>query len=318
MRILTLFLAMAVFVGEMAASFPALAARSESIAVVVNEDAITMSDVNDRMALIIASSGLPNKKDVQEKLLPQIIGSLVEEQVRLQEARRLDLNVSPEDIAQGFAAVAQQNNMSVEEFRSMITRGGLNIRTLEAQIRAQIAWSKVVQAKLRPQVIVSDSDVDSYLERLNNNTGKPEYLVSEIFLPPASAQEESDMQQLAHKLVQEIRSGQAPFFKVAQQFSQSAGASQGGDLGWIAQGQLQRELDDALAHISKGQVSDPIRSASGYHILNVRDQRLIAAENLPSREQVRGVIGTQRLERLQQRYLLDLKSAAFIENRLAQ
>ncbi|HOO81936.1 MAG TPA: peptidylprolyl isomerase [Alphaproteobacteria bacterium] len=318
MRVLTLFLAMAVFVGGVVSAHCAWAARSESIAVVVNEDAITMSDVNDRMALIIASSGLPNKKDVQEKLLPQIIGSLVEEQVRLQEARRLDLNVSPEDIAQGFAAVAQQNNMSAEEFRSMITRGGLNIRTLEAQIRAQIAWSKVVQAKLRPQVVVSDSDVDSYLERLNNNTGKPEYLVSEIFLPSVSAQEESETQQLAYKLVQEIRSGQAPFFKVAQQFSQSAGAPQGGDLGWIAQGQLQQELDEVLARIPQGQVSDPIRSASGYHILNVRDQRLIAVENLPGREQVMGVIGMQRLERLQRRYLMDLKSAAFIENRLAQ
>ncbi|MEZ5815249.1 MAG: peptidylprolyl isomerase [Alphaproteobacteria bacterium] len=174
----------------------------------------------------------------------------------------------------------------------------------------------MVQAKLRPQVVVSDSDIDSYLERMMANTGKPEYLLSEIFLPVENPGEEAQTRQLAQKLAQEIRSGKAAFFKVAQQFSKSAGAPQGGDLGWISQGQLQQELDDVLPRIEKGRVSNPIRTSSGFHILEVRDQRVVAPENLPAREEVMGMLGLQRLERLQRRYLLDLKSAAFIENRL--
>ncbi|MCB9982963.1 MAG: peptidylprolyl isomerase [Rhodospirillales bacterium] len=294
------------------------AARSESIVAVVNEDAITLSDMNDRMGLIVASSGLPNTQDVRDKLTPQIMGSLVDELIRMQEARRLDLSVSPEEIDQGFATIAQQNNMSAEDFRTMIARGGLNIRTMEDQIRAQIAWGKVVQSKLRPQVVVTESDIDAHLERITANTGKPEYLVSEIFLPVDAAQDEAQVRQLALKLMQEIRSGQAPFFKVAQQFSKSAGAPQGGDMGWVTQGQLQPELDEVLTRLEKGQVSDPVRSAAGYHILNVREQRTIAPENMPSREQVMSFLGNQRLERLQRRYLMDLKSTAFIENRLEQ
>ncbi len=316
MRILTLTLAafLVLFVGAQAA----LAARSESIAVVVNEDAITVSDVNDRMALIIASSGLPNSQDIRNKLKLQIIGALVDEQIRLQEARRLDLEITQGEINKGFEAIAQQNNFGPEEFRVMITKGGLNIATMEDQIRAQIAWSKVVQAKLRPQVIISDGDIDNHLERLTANTGKPEYLLSEVFLPIENPGEEAQTRQLAQKLVQEIRSGKATFVKIAQQFSKSAGAPQGGDLGWISQGQLQQELDAVLPRIAAGQVSDAIRTASGLHILNVREQRVISPTNLPTREQVMGLLGTQRLERLQRRYLLDLKSAAFIENRLGQ
>jgi peptidyl-prolyl cis-trans isomerase SurA len=313
MRIILFVLTVFVF---FSAAAPSWAGRSESIAVVVNEDAITVSDVNDRMALIIASSGLPNSQDIRNKLKLQIIGALVDEQIRLQEARRLDLEITQAEIDRGFATIAQQNNFEPDKFRKMITQGGLNIRTMEDQIRAQIAWSKVVQAKLRPQVVVSDSDIDSYLERMTANTGKPEYLLSEIFLPVESPGEEAQTQQLAQKLAQEIRSGKAPFFKVAQQFSKSAGAPQGGDLGWISQGQLQQELDDVLPRIEKGRVSDPIRTSSGFHILEVRDQRVIAPENLPAREEVMGMLGLQRLERLQRRYLLDLKSAAFIENRL--
>ena len=292
------------------------AARSESIAMVVNEQAITMSDVNDRMALIIASSGLPNTQDIRDKLMPQILGSLVDERVRMQEAQRLELEVTQPEIDQGFATIAQQNNMTAEDFRKMIARGGLNIATMEDQIRAQIAWGKVIQAKLRPQIVVSDSDIDNYLERLRNNTGQPEYLISEIFLPVGHPDEQAQTQQLALKLVQEIRQGEAPFEKIAQQFSKSPGASQGGDIGWIAGGQLQTELDKKLPVIGKGNVSDPIRTPSGYYILNIRDQRLVTAESLPGRDEVMSTIGVQRLERLQRRYLMDLKSAAFIENRL--
>ena len=312
MRILTLILTCLIFIY----SAPAEAARQESIAVVVNEDAITMSDVNDRMGLIIASAGLRNTKDTRDKLLPQIIGSLVDEQIRMQEARRLDLNVSQAEIDKGFATIAQQNNLPPDQFRTMIKKGGVSVDTMEDQIRSQIAWSKVVQARLRPQVVVSDNDIDNHLQRLANNAGKPEYLVAEIFLPIDNPKEVTQTQQLAQKLVSEIRGGKAPFSKVAQQFSKSAGAPQGGDLGWIGQGQLQKEVDAALPTIAKGQVSNPIRTTTGFHIVTVRDERIVSAETLPSREQIMGALGLQRLERLQRRYLLDLKSAAFIENRL--
>lgn len=294
---------------------PAVSGTS-SIAVVVNEDAITMDDVNDRMRLILASSGLPGTEEIRSKLMPQIIGALVEEQIKLQEARRMDVSVGKPEVDDGFAQIAKQNNFTSDQFREILKRGGLNISTMEAQIESQIAWSKVVQKKIRPQVVVSDSDIDTYLERLNAAVGKTEYLASEIFLPVENQKDQAQVQSLANRLAQEIKAGKAPFFKVAQQFSQSAGASNGGDLGWVRQGQLAPELDAALAQIGSGKVGGPIRTPSGYHILLVREQRTISSENMPDRQQVMTVIGTERLERQARRYLMDLKSSAFIENRL--
>lgn len=292
------------------------AARSEGIAVVVNEDVITFSDVQDRVLLTIASSGLPNTEETHKRLTPQIVGALVDEQVRLQEAARLELGVTQGEIAEGFAVIAEQNNFEPADFRKRIVKGGLNIKTLEGQIRSQIAWNKVVQASLRPQVVISDGDVESHLQRLSENTGKAEYLAAEIFLPVDKPQDEPQTRQLAQELVQEIRAGKAPFFVMAQQFSKAAGAAQGGDLGWVSQGQLSEELDAILPNIGKGQVASPVRTASGFHILSVREKRVMTQENLPQAEQIRSLLGAQRLERLQRRYFLDLKSAAFIENRM--
>ncbi len=291
-------------------------AADMGIAVVVNQDAISLSDLNDRMNLIIISSRLPNTDDTRTKLLPQIVGSLVEEQLKLQEAERLEIEVTQGEINKGLASIAEQNKVDPEEFKQMLGSSGVNIGTMEHQIRAEIGWGKVIQAKLRPQVSISDSDIDNVIDRIKKNVGKTEYLVSEIFIPIEIAAQEPEVRDLAFKLVQQIRAGQAPFGRVAQQFSKAAGAPQGGDLGWVQQGQMAPELDRIVTGIEKGTVSDPVRTLGGFHIIALRDTRVINEESVPPRENIERNLGMERLDRLQRRYLLDLKSAAFIENRL--
>ncbi|GJL85663.1 MAG: hypothetical protein DHS20C02_14380 [Micavibrio sp.] len=290
-------------------------AGTERIAAVVNEDAITVSDVNDRLRLIIGSAGLPNSNEIREKLKPQVMSALIEERLKFQEARRLDIIVEQEEIDQAFASIAAQNNIPADKFAAMLKGGGINPDTMKKQLESQIIWSKVVQQLLRPRVLVSDADIDSFIERLQQSTGKKEYLVAEIFLPVEQPSEENNVKQLASKLVGQIKSGKAPFYKLAQQFSKSAGSAQGGDMGWVQQGQLPEELDQALLSVEKNQTSNAIRSLSGYHILFLRDYRIISDENIPSRDEITSRLGTERLERLQRRHLLDLKSTAFIENR---
>lgn len=293
------------------------AGGSESIAVVVNEDAITRSDLNDRLKLIMVSSGMPNSDEIKAKLMPQIITAMVDEQIRLQAAKKKGIEVSREEINSGFAEIAGQNNLEPAKFREMLEKAGLNVDTMETQIKAQLAWAKVVQQEIRPRIAVSDSDVDNRLEMIKGNMGKTEYLLAEIYLPVDDAKKEADTKQLAMQLVKDIRAGHAPFFKVAKQFSQSAGAERGGDMGWIQLGQLSQEIDQVLPSIGANNISDPIRTLSGYHIVAVRDQRTITPETLPSREEIYNTIGLERLQRQASRYLMDLKAAAYIDNRLA-
>lgn len=296
---------------------PATARAGEAgIAAVVNQDAISMSDLNERMKLIMASSGLPNNPDIRAKLTKQVIESLIEEQLMLQEAKRREITVTQAEIDQGFAQLAAQNKIPADKFAAMIAHSGVDISTMHRQIRAQLGWSKIIQKVMRPQVTVADADVDEYIARIAANKGKTENLVAEIFLPVDTPEQDSDVRQLAMKLVSEMRAGKAPFFKVAQQFSKAPGAPQGGNLGWMQQGQLPEELDAALATMKPQEISEAIRAATGYHILMLREQRQISDASIPSRDEVTSTIGIQRLERMQRRTLMDLKSAAFIENRV--
>lgn len=290
-------------------------AAGESIAATVNDDAITASDVSDRMRLVLLSSGMPDTAEMRARLRPQILDSLIEERLRMQEAGRIGVAVPPEDIDKGFASLAGQNNATPEKFRAMLQSSGINVRTMRDQIESQLAWGQVIQKKLRPQVIIGDADVDERLARLTAAQGRTEYLLAEIFLPVEGGKDEGQALQLGQRLAREMREGRAPFPAVARQFSRAAGASRGGDMGWVAQGQLPEALDSAVAKLEKGRITDPIRAPDGYHILLLREKRVLARENIPAREQILNQIGIEHLERLQRRYMLDLRAAAFIEAR---
>ncbi len=295
---------------------PAAWAESQHIAIIVNEEAISTSDVTARLNMVISSSGLPNTPEIRSKLASQIVNALVEEQLKLQEARKLNLEVTEEDVRHGLNAIAQQNNMTPNTFFTMLQKSRISIETMKRQVRSQIAWTKVIQKKLRPKIRISEKDIDSALERLELNEGKNEYLVSEIFLPVEDPDEEQNIKQLARRLANEIKNNKAPFFKVAQQFSKAAGSMNGGDLGWVSQDQLPREVETTLGILRKGELSQPVRSLNGYHIMLLRDIRTISPETIPSRDDISSNLGLQRLDRLQRRHYMDLKSAAYIENRV--
>ncbi len=296
---------------------PAAHAREEGIAAVVNQDVISMTDLTDRMRLIFLSSGLPDTTEVRTKLAKQVIDSLIEEQLMMQEAQKLGFEISDSEVDQGFAALAGQNKVPPDQFKKMVVASGVNLNTMRRQIRAQMGWSKVIQKVMRPKITETDGDIDEYLGRVNANKGKQEYLLAEILLPVDKPEQESDVRQLAQKLVNEIRNNNAPFQKVAQQFSRAPGAqASGGDLGWLPQDQLPTELQGVVVTLQEGQITDPLRASDGYHIVALRKKRDITAETIPTRDSVISTIGLQRLDRMQRGYLLDLKSSAFIENRV--
>jgi peptidyl-prolyl cis-trans isomerase SurA len=292
------------------------AARSEGIVAIVNDTPITASDLSDRMKLMIVSSGLPNTAEIHERLKNQILNMLIEESLQRLEAKTMNLTVTEEEIEGGFATIAQQNNMSVDQFKSVLQRSGIPLRTLRDQISAQLAWGKVVQRRIRPQVNVNDTDIDERLRMMESNIGKTQYRVAEIFLPVDGPSQDGEVSALAQRLVREIAEKRAPFPQIANQFSQGAAAARGGDLDWILEGQLPDPLNQVVAGMKDGDLSQPVRSMSGYHILLLRGTRVIAPENIPDRETIRNQIGNERLDRAQRRYLMDLKSEAFVERRV--
>lgn len=293
----------------------AFAAGKESIVAVVNKGVVTASDVKTRMDLIAASSGLKPSKALDEKLRPQIVEMLIDEQIRSQEAERLGLKVDEKEVEAGFESIARQNNIPADVFKKALQQRGIKIATMYDQIRAQIAWTKVIQKRIRPRIEVTDADIDSELDKLREKIGKEQYKVEEIYLPFGEATKKSEVKNFAEKLSEQLKQEPEAFPKAARQFSQSAGASQGRSIGWIMLGVMPKEVDAVLPTLGKGAVSSAIETLSGYYIVIVQDKRVLAEDQLPSRDDILERVGTERMDRAQRRYYMDLRSQAFIEKR---
>jgi peptidyl-prolyl cis-trans isomerase SurA len=245
----------------------------EGIAAVVNDEVISLSDVEARLRLALLTSGLPPSPENQQRLMPQVVRALIDEALQRQEAARLGVEIDQAAVDEAIGRIAQQNETTADQLRAGIAAQGVSPSTLEDQIRTQLAWRQVVQRQLGATVQIGDAEVDEALARIEANTGQPEYLVADIFLAVDDPADEAEVRAFAEQLIAEMRQG-ARFSAVARQFSQGAGAGDGGDMGWVMRGQLEPALDAALADAEPGALAGPIRTTAGYHILLVRDRRL--------------------------------------------
>jgi peptidyl-prolyl cis-trans isomerase SurA len=283
-------------------------------AAVVNDDIISVLDLAMRVQLAVIAAGVEDTPDVRRRLTPQVLRSLIDERLQMQEAKRLDISVTDEQVAAALVSIAQQNNMTEGQFLTMLRNRGVIPTTLIDQIRAQIAWQTIVQRRVRPNVVITPEEVEEVASRLSSRRGSIERRVSDIFIPIESTSKESEAQASANRLLEELRRG-ANFSGIARQFSQSGTASLGGDLGWVPDGELGEELNSVLAQMGPGEISLPVRTVSGFHILYLRDMRKNEGGNI-DRGRIQESLTNQRLDQLAQRSLQELRRAANVDVRI--
>ncbi len=201
LALVALALVVALLPGAALAQAPSL-----RIAAVVNDDVITPGDLLDRINLGIATSGLPNDDATRQRLAPQILRGFIDEKLQLQEAKRLRIDVTQGDMDQAMQTIAQRNRTSVADLTRFLSDRGLSARALQDQLRAQIAWIKVVGRELRPKIVVSQEQIDLAMRR-EAGTDDRELALSEILLPVYDRNQEDKVLADAQGLVASLRGG---------------------------------------------------------------------------------------------------------------
>ena len=155
---------------------------SQAIAAIVNDQIISSYDLEQRVRLVMVSSGIPNTPDNVARIRGQVLRALVDEYLQRQEAQRLNISVTQEEMDAALARIAQRSNMTIEQIEKFLQEGGVSRSALEAQIRSDIAWNRVVQQQFGGLVTVGQNEVDEVLRRLEEEADQPRYLVSEILI----------------------------------------------------------------------------------------------------------------------------------------
>jgi peptidyl-prolyl cis-trans isomerase SurA len=248
----------------------------QRIAAIVNDEVISRFDVEQRVGLVISTSRLADTAETRRRLRRQILRGLIDESLQMQAARRHSIRIGKADLKRAYRFIEQQNKLPAGGLNRYLQARRIPRSALEAQLRAEISWTKLVRRRLGRNVQIGDEEIDVVLARLRANAGRSEQNISEIFLPVDTPEQDEEVRQAAVDLVAQLRQG-ATFAALARQFSRGATAVQGGVVGWVQPGQLAATLDRAIADLKAGGLSEPIRAAGGYYIIRLQKRRRIAA-----------------------------------------
>ncbi|MBK1697502.1 peptidylprolyl isomerase [Rhodovibrio salinarum] len=257
---------------------PAAGQQTLRATAVVNDQVISGLDVEMRMRLVMLSAGISQEQANRARLRDQVLRNLINEQLQLQAAERYGYSVSEEEIDQAVSQVAQNNNMSADQFLAILRQNNVPVATFREQMRANLAWQKVIRNRLTRQVSISDEDVDDAMERYRSRQGERQYRVREIFLAVDDENELPRVRQTAQRLMQQLRQG-AEFGALARQFSQSPTAADNGEIGWVTPENLPEAVADAVTEMQPGQLVGPVRGYSGLHLVNLLDTRVLSPSN---------------------------------------
>jgi peptidyl-prolyl cis-trans isomerase SurA len=238
---------------------------------IVNGDVITDTDVEQRLNLVLAANSGRIDAQERDRLRLQVLRNLIDEKLQIQEAGENDVTIERNEIDDALNRVAGNFKQTPTQFGEYLKARGTSLMSLRSQIHAELAWSRLLRRRVEPFVNVGDDEVQALIDRLAATKGQEQYRVGEIFLA-ATPENEAEVMAGAQRIVEQVRRG-ASFVAYARQFSEASTAAVGGDLGYVQPAQLSQPVQQALAGMSEGAISDPIRVQGGVMIVALIDKR---------------------------------------------
>lgn len=248
------------------------AQESLGIAAVVNDDVISVHDLAMRIALLLATTGQENSPENRQRAAPHVLRMLIDEKLKMQEAKRLNVQVSRDEVDRALTEIARQIGVPPQELPRLLAGAGVSISALMEQVEAEIAWVKAVSQRAESRGVVNEEDVEAEIQRIEESAGRAEFRIAEIFLPFNEQQTEREVEELGKRIMSQLRQGVA-FPVLARNYSEAASAAVGGDLGWLDVEQINPELQESVPTLAPGEVIGPVRTLSGYYIVLMIDRR---------------------------------------------
>ena len=257
----------------------------DRIVAIVNKDVITASELADAVGaaerqLRRQGTRLPERGLLERQMLER----LILDKAQLQLARDSGIRVDELQLDRAVQRIAQNNNMSLPDFRRALEKDGVVFPAWRDELREQIVLTRLREREVDDKIQVSDTEIDLYLAGLKTGPdNRAEYQLSHILVrvPDQSTPERVEAaRQRAQKALDEARAG-ADFASLAASYSDAPDALQGGALGWRSHDRLPELFSNALARLQPGEVSDALRSPAGFHLLKLTARRGAAMDGAP-------------------------------------
>ncbi len=278
---------------------------SDSIAAVVDNDIITQRQVTKAAAA--ARRNLPKGTQISDnELRQQVLVQMINQSLIIQAGKRRNIQASEAEIDAAIAANPSLKNAD---------------KAARREIGDNIIMDKVRQQSVMQSSHVSDAEVEHFIEQARQQgvtlpEGEPmrQYSAQHILLKADTANAAAAAESSIRKIHTQARSG-ADFAALARQYSQDGSAGNGGDLGWFSDGMMVAPFEEAVHKLKPGQVSAPVRTQFGWHIIKLNDVRDAGTPEERQRNSVRQYISQQKAQQATTNLLRELHNNAYVDIR---
>lgn len=290
----------------------------DHVLAVVNDDVITKLELDQRVRRVKKQLAQNRRNLPPENILRrQILESMILEKLQLQIARKAGIRVDDETVNRVINNIAQENGLSMQQFQQVLSKDGYSFAEFRDNIRNEIIINQLRKRRIESSVTVTEQEVDNYLANLDSRKGlNDEFHLGHILigLPEGATPDQIQAaQDKAQQVFNRLSLG-ADFHQTAIAESSGQNALNGGDLGWRKGAQLPSGFAELVVDMQPGDISEPIRSSGGFHIIKLIDRRSSSRRHIVTQTLARHILikpnqvvsdteARQRLLRLRERIL---------------
>lgn len=276
------------------------------IMAVVNGEAISSADVESYAKLFMVNTGVPLNNKTKPMIINKVLQTAIDDKIKKQEAEKNQLSVSDKDLRSAMAYYEKARKLPKGSFDKILKKEKINPEIFKEQVKTELLWARLIKRKMSSDSYITQREIEEAIARSREDMKSPKYMVSEIVIPVAKAKN-------IDVLVENIRRDKI-FSMYAAQFSQSPSASNGGNLGWLKEGQLPDVLEKKIKNMKVGQISQPIKYGNDYYILQLTD-KFIPTKKIKdiSFDDMKNVLENERLQGFSAKLLQNLRQKAIIE-----
>ena len=251
--------------------------KMDRIVAIVDQAVVTEQELESRIATVTAQFKKQGTELPAETILrKQILERLITDTLQLQYAAQTGLKVDDNQLDKTIGRIAEQNQLSLAEFTEALAKDGVSMTKFRADIRNEITLARLREREVDGRVNVSESEIDNFLtSQAANNENQDEYEIAHLLIRTPEEGTTEDIQKAKSKVdsaLTELKAG-VSFAKVSASFSDAPNALEGGSLGWKKASQMPALFLDALKAMQVGEVSAPLRSPNGFHVLKLNNKR---------------------------------------------
>ncbi len=287
-------------------------AGTADIVAKVGEEAISSATLDKRIELMVKSSGKPDTLSARQEIADKALQNLINEKLQKKFANQFNVSIKDAEVNNAFAELAKMNRKTPQEFAETLVKENVSLAATLDNLRAQVLWQKILAAKVRPLVSVSDDEVNARYNELKSEITGREIEVFEILITVSGTKEDTKL--IVNELYKKADTS-TKFMRIAKEFSESPTAPKGGRLGFINEERLSKKLKDIVGNVARNTTTRPVydNDLDAYRLIRIGEVKNLSS-NL-TKNKVKEKILLQKMKREGEKFMNELYNETYVEVR---